>query len=706
MASADQFDILLQFQQPVMQDLQHRILNASPLTTLWVKSPLSRRIEQPVPPLEVKACWNSPNVTVSDGGIKLSADLNGGARQILSGRILTLDGTVSAQQMVTHAVDSERRPYVCVKAPTAVQVNLRQLKVSYEGSRWPELLAKLNPAKEATALRPVLAAELFGQLACIPLTCMPYSLPVSAPDTKRGAAVGTLPIKRVVPGLFATPASVALGLMLDDKRAAPASFAGVLLPQSRYNTAIAFSEQGLNALLTHLCDQGDAMGQVQHTRLGKIEWRWEKLHVTLRQDVLAISGLLVQQGVKLSVVADVKSKLVNNGCVQSHLVSGNVDANAAETLLASWNGVLKLLLRSRAANKRDQDARDAERLFQCFDLPASKQTVETVAQELVVSGEQLIIYYTIPKSVKEFPLEFPPPKPAVTITQPHMPQQAAPVAPVTIELDARITRDSTPPYDYAWTNDLSPNPVPQFGSKYTISSVPLTPAIGEGLQTLTTAHLKVIDMFGQVSEAQAPAQYLPYTKQKRQQNSVQKGAGIGSVLFFIVVLLRVLSSTHILPHLIGGGGGNYTIQTTIAGEAFSIQVGPGHACQTRDTSSQPVNRNYVHPGKPRGDGIFFKTVFQCSGTYGNGHFSYTETVTADEIDSTLNTEHCYPTTPFVYIQLNGTVSGGTVMGTYTWNFPSCNYDASSAGLGTSIEFLRNTDGGQGSGYWTGQVTSA
>src|SRR5207249_10272096 len=101
---------------------------------------LTRRLAQPVPPLEVKACWNSPGVTLSNGGVELSAALNGGARQVLSGRILTLDGSVSARQMVTYAVDSERRPYVCVKVPNPAQVNLRQIKVSYEGSRWPALL--------------------------------------------------------------------------------------------------------------------------------------------------------------------------------------------------------------------------------------------------------------------------------------------------------------------------------------------------------------------------------------------------------------------------------------------------------------------------------------------------------------------------------------------------------------------------------------
>jgi hypothetical protein len=87
MASTDQVDILLQFQLAVMQGMQRRFLNASPLTTLWVHSPFSRRIEQAIPSLEVKACWNKPEVTLHDGEVELSAELAGGARQAISGRI-------------------------------------------------------------------------------------------------------------------------------------------------------------------------------------------------------------------------------------------------------------------------------------------------------------------------------------------------------------------------------------------------------------------------------------------------------------------------------------------------------------------------------------------------------------------------------------------------------------------------------------------
>ncbi len=520
MPNTDQFDILLQFHQTVIQDLQHRILNDSLLTNLWVKSPFSRRIEQPVDPLEIKACWNKPNVAISAGSIELAADVSGGARQMVTGRILTLDGKVSAKQKIIPAIDDSQRPYACVEMPKPSRLALRKLKVTYEGSQWPPFLSELNPAREATLLRPVLATQLMGQLARIPLTYMPCSLPLSMPDKNGAVAVGALPIKRTVPSLCEAPASVVLGLMLDRKSKVPSSSPSVFPSQSSYNAAIALSEQGLNTLLGYLCKQEKATGQMQHSQFGQIHWSWETLTVSFpRQNVLHLSGMLVQQGIRTHIEAEVHCQLAPAGDLQCTLLTSNTTTMVAETLLASWNGLLKILFRSRAANKRDQDTQDRERLFQCFDLPASKLTVETVAQELVVTGEQFIIYYTIPKSLKEFQFELPPPKPVVIITQPHIPQQATQGAPVTIELDAQITKDSTPPYDYAWTSDLSPNSIPQFGSKFTVSSVPAGPVAGTGPQALTTAHLKVIDMFGQVSETQAPAKYIPYAKQERQQNS-------------------------------------------------------------------------------------------------------------------------------------------------------------------------------------------
>ena len=519
MAGTDMFDIMLQFRQTAIQDLQHRILNASASTNLWVKSRFSRRIEQPVSPLEIKAYWNKPEVTISNSSIKLSAEVSGGARQVETGRILTLDGAVSAWQNATLAVDASGRPYACMQPSDLLHVSMRKMKVSYEGSRWPPFLAKLNPAKEETLLRPVLATQLFGQLARIPLTYMPSSFPVVMP-MKKPTATHTLSIVHALPGILNAPASVALGLMLDKTHTAPSTFTSLLPEKVPYNAAISISTQGLNTLLAHLCHQGKAMGQLHHSLLRRVNWHWETLTVTLHHQVVHIDGVLVQQGFRARVQAAVQCWLVNDGCLQGTLLSSNTDAIMAETLLASWIELLKTLFRSRATNKQNTDAYDQERLFQCFGMPASTQMVETVAQELVVTDTQLIIYYTIPKSLKEVPLEFPPPQPTVTIVQPHIPRQRAKGAPVTIKLGAKITKDSTLPYDYTWTTDPSPEPRPEHGSKLTIRSIPTGAGAGSGPQKLTTAHLKVIDMFGQVSEAQAPAQYLPPMKQQKSQRNL------------------------------------------------------------------------------------------------------------------------------------------------------------------------------------------
>jgi hypothetical protein len=703
MASEDLFDIMLQFHETVIQDLQARVLNLDPSTNLWIKSPFSRRIEQPIPPLEIKACWNDPKVSLKKDIIELSAELDGGARQIATGRILTLDGKVSARQKISFAIDTNDRPYACVEAPSLGHIRLRDLDISYLGCAWPKFLAPFDPAKEATLLRPILATHLFELLAELPLTYMPTSFPLAGPTNKRQSAE-RLPVVHVHPAALDT--SVFLGLMLNNTPTVSGPITSLLPAHGRSNTALSISTQGLNTLLMHLCQQGHTTGQFLHSHLGQIQWRWETLLLALHQHVIDITGILVQQGVSQTVFARVQSQLVKKGCLRSTLLSSNMDALTDETLLASWNELLKRVLRARVAHKQDQSPHDAERLFQCFALPGTARTIETVAQELLMKDGQLIVTYIIPESLQEIAIELPPPEPAVTLTQSSIPQQTAPGAPVTIELQAQFTSESTPPYDYAWTTD--PNPDPQFGPTLAITAVPIAPPQDSGIQTLTTAHLKVIDMFGQVVEAEAPARYLPAPKPQPQESAGKKGSGIGGTLLTILVIIIVLGFAQGNGWLSSlTGGGSATIRTTIGGELLSIMARPGHACQTRDNHSQPLNRPYMHPGRPRGDGIFFKTLFRCSGTYENGRFSYTETVTSDEIVSTLNTQqHCVPTVPFVYIQLDGTVNGTTVTGTYRWTFPACPYSAASAGLGTSIASLRSRDGGQGSGSWTGQITKA
>src|SRR5882672_6525833 len=148
MFTANMFDIMLQFDQRVIKDIQVRALNTSAATNLWIKGPLSRIIEQQVPPVEVKACWNKPSTEICNDDkndlIELSAEVNGGARQVMTGRILTIEGEVSTKLPVVLDVDHNGRPYACLASPKPLRLHMSKLKVTYEGSKWPEFLAKFD----------------------------------------------------------------------------------------------------------------------------------------------------------------------------------------------------------------------------------------------------------------------------------------------------------------------------------------------------------------------------------------------------------------------------------------------------------------------------------------------------------------------------------------------------------------------------------
>ena len=54
-------------------------------------------------------------------------------------------------------------------------------KVTYEGSKWPALLSRIDPTRETTVLRPLLAAALMLPLSQLPLSYNVGSLPLRIP---------------------------------------------------------------------------------------------------------------------------------------------------------------------------------------------------------------------------------------------------------------------------------------------------------------------------------------------------------------------------------------------------------------------------------------------------------------------------------------------------------------------------------------------
>jgi len=132
------FDVMLQFKQDIINDILVRVLNESLITNLHLKSPLSRLINEPVPPTQVKVWWDKPELEFDDAdSMSLSVDVTGGARQLFTERNLSVDGSVSITRKALFTTDKMGAPYLYLEPPQPFDLHLSKLKVTYEGSKWP-----------------------------------------------------------------------------------------------------------------------------------------------------------------------------------------------------------------------------------------------------------------------------------------------------------------------------------------------------------------------------------------------------------------------------------------------------------------------------------------------------------------------------------------------------------------------------------------
>jgi hypothetical protein len=173
------FDVMLQFKQDIINDILVRVLNESLITDLHLKSPLNRLIDEPVPPTQVKVWWDKPEIELDDAdSISLSVDVTGGARQLVTGRNLSVDGSVSITRKAQFTANEIGVPYLHLESPQPFDLQMSKLKVTYEGSKWPELLSRIDPTRETAILRPLLATTLMFPLSQLPLSYNVESLPL------------------------------------------------------------------------------------------------------------------------------------------------------------------------------------------------------------------------------------------------------------------------------------------------------------------------------------------------------------------------------------------------------------------------------------------------------------------------------------------------------------------------------------------------
>ncbi len=545
------FDVMLQFKQDIINDILVRVLNESLITNLHLKSPLSRLIDEPVPPTQVKVWWDKPELELDDAdSISLSVEVTGGARQLVTERTLSVDGSVSITRKALVATEEKGAPYLSLESPQPFDLHMSKLKVTYEGSKWPELLSRIDPTRETTVLRPLLTMALMLPLSQLPLSYNVESLPlhILAPNSSSTPSEWNIPVTTAMMRVLKQADAVAMGLSWTGTRCDHTQMTTAFPEEVKSNAALTLTSRGLNNIIGQLRRRGALEGVItSSSKEAPVNWQWEVLTIQCHQGYISLTGNFRRNAIPIRVIADLKCSLDRNRSLTITPLAINTHAPTTETIVSSLYEVLRMILRARAKNTRDDDSQEWGKLFQCFTIPGTPIEVEAPADDILIEEGTFTLLYDVPQTLKGFQAEVPSPEPQVTIIEPYIPMQTAPGAPVSMQMQAQLTTQSFPPYDYVWTTGPTGKPTNDRGPGMTITGSP-TPA-GPGPQVYTNVHVKVIDTFGQVAEASAPARYQA---QARRQQRSSRGSGLGNadstpVVYAAVAPPPQLQSQHRRP---------------------------------------------------------------------------------------------------------------------------------------------------------------
>ena len=529
------FDVMLQFKQDIINDILVRVLNELLITNLHLKSPLSRLIDEPVPPTQVKVWWDKPELELDDAdSISLSVEVTGGARQLVTERNLSVDGSVSITRKALVATDEKGAPFLSLESPQPFDLHMSKLKVTYEGSKWPELLSRIDPTRETTVLRPLLTMALMIPLSQLPLSYNVESLPlrILAPNSSSTPSEWNIPVTTAMMRVLKQADAVAMGLSWTGTRCDHTQMTTAFPEEVNSNAALTLTSRGINNIIGQLRRRGALKGVItSSSKETPVNWQWEVLTIQCHQGYISLTGDFRRNAIPIRVIADLKCSLDRSGSLTITPLATNTDAPTTETIVSSLYEVLQMILRTRARYARDDDSEDWARLFQCFVIPGTQMEVEAPASDILIEEGTFTLLYDVPRTLKGFQAEVPSPEPQVTIIEPYIPMQTAPGAPVSMQMQAQLTTQSFPPYDYVWTTGLTGKPTNDRGPGITITGSP-TPT-ESGPQVYTNVHVKVIDTFGQVAEASAPARYQ--AQARRQQRS--SSARIAAITVAIIILI-------------------------------------------------------------------------------------------------------------------------------------------------------------------------
>ena len=511
------YDFVVQLHRKILRDVQIRVINASLFENLALASPVSRVIAQEIPPFQMKTHWDNPKLEFADNFLRLSADVKGGTRYHKEGMNLSMEGKVYADCVPVVVATDDGQPVVALRAPSLMDIDLADLKLEYKASDEPP--PWVDSTVEQAILRPSFSVLLMAPLASIPLSYLPDSLPVRLEPTQNDVATDDVIFVDAIVSLDPQAELLTLAMCCEAKNPAPA-WSKNLLIESEANAAVAYSETGLNNVLSWLCAQGLATGTAQLDD-GNVSWCWMHVTATITDDgTIGFTGW-IQYGESTTIVVDVdvQCSLTPLAQLAVQLISC-VPPMEADLIIEATTILIHRILYTATPTPQQESPTQTEpdapdKLLQRFLIPGTDISADALAVDLTVRHGYLVALYDLPIDEDLPRLAIKTAKPKPSIVQRTIPHQTMLGAPVAAQLDATLDNPIEPPYDFAWRIDHAPELEQWHDSTVTVrklaDSMTQPATAGTTPQKLTTVSLKVIDILGQVGEAEIDATYYPAT---------------------------------------------------------------------------------------------------------------------------------------------------------------------------------------------------
>ncbi|HKV83177.1 MAG TPA: hypothetical protein VJN88_01380 [Ktedonobacterales bacterium] len=193
--------------------------------------------------------------------------------------------------------------------------------------------------------------------------------------------------------------------------------------------------------------------------------------------------------------------------------------------------------------------------------------------------------------------------PVIRLTQvAPIPVQSREGAPVTATMIVEVVAPSYAPYDFLWQAEQANVAPAQHEPRVTVTATPpvTSSVVGAGAApirgTLTTAHVTVVDIFGQTVEASGPVQYDRAQRPARQ-SQTREHRRWPLVAVAVLTLLALAGGGALLygRHLLGGtpaAGGTATVGPGVL--QIAPNTIPGHTCF--DRTGDPVTLTLTNTG--------------------------------------------------------------------------------------------------------------